>query len=186
VFGREARLPIDVITGNENNLCPETELNKAAYVRMLEEKLFEIHEFAREISKKSSLRQKSYFNPNVGEVNYDIGDLVRRSQTKVAKGTKLKLARKWTGPWILENRLSDVLYQIRHSSQSKPVVVHADNLKPYKGSKRPTLQNTEYTSSETPGACFTKELTITIKFYPVHYSLIRTNLKTILIVLKRI
>jgi hypothetical protein len=37
-----------------------------------------------------------------------------------------------------------------------------------------------------PVACFTKELTITIKFYPVHYSLIWTNLKTILIVLKRI
>jgi hypothetical protein len=40
VFGREARLPIDVITGDENNLCPEIELNKAAYIRMLEEKLF--------------------------------------------------------------------------------------------------------------------------------------------------
>jgi hypothetical protein len=35
-----------------------------------------------------------------------------------------------------------------------------------------------------PGACFTKQLMITIKFYPAHYSLIRSNLKTILIVLK--
>jgi hypothetical protein len=32
---------------------------------------------------------------------------------------------------------------------------------------------------KAPGACFTKELTITIKFYPAHYSLIQANLKTV-------
>jgi hypothetical protein len=36
------------------------------------------------------------------------------------------------------------------------------------------------------GACFTKQLTITIKFYPAHYFLIWVNLKTVLIGLKRI
>jgi hypothetical protein len=41
-------------------------------------------------------------------------------------------------------------------------------------------------SSKGPGACFTKELTITMKFYPAHYSLIQANLKTVLKVLKRI
>jgi hypothetical protein len=41
-------------------------------------------------------------------------------------------------------------------------------------------------SNKGPGACFTKELTITIKFYLAHYSLIRSNLKRISIVLKRI
>jgi hypothetical protein len=34
------------------------------------------------------------------------------------------------------------------------------------------------------GACFTKELTITIKVYPAYYSFIKANLKTVLIVLK--
>jgi hypothetical protein len=36
------------------------------------------------------------------------------------------------------------------------------------------------------GACFTKELTITITFYPAHYSLILAGWKTVLIILKRI
>lgn len=66
------------------------------------------------------------------EINYDIGELVRRNQPKIITGTKAKLARSWTGPWTIVQRLSDVLYQIRHSTSSKLVVVHADNLKPFK------------------------------------------------------
>ena len=37
--------------------------------------------------------------------------LVRRNQPKVMVGTKSKLARKWTGPWIVVERLSDVFIQ---------------------------------------------------------------------------
>jgi hypothetical protein len=40
--------------------------------------------------------------------------------------------------------------------------------------------------SHSSGACFTKELTITIKFYPADYSFIKVNLKTISNVLKSI
>jgi hypothetical protein len=80
---------------------------------------------------------------------------VRRSQRQILKGTKSKLARNWTGPWYVVKRLSDVLYQIQHSKQSKPVIVHADNIKQYRG-ERETSQYTnktaEYTSDRTPGA----------------------------------
>ena len=40
-----------------------------------------------------------------------------------------KLARNWTGPWIIVERLSGVLYKIKHSQNSKEVVIHADNIK---------------------------------------------------------
>lgn len=79
------------------------------------------------------------------ETNYEVGDFVRRSQPKVGKGEKLKLSRKWTGPWIIIKRLSDVLFQIQHSRQSKPVIVHADNIKPYRGER----QQPQYTTGET-------------------------------------
>jgi hypothetical protein len=39
---------------------------------------------------------------------------------------------------------------------------------------------------DAPGACFTKELTITNKFYPAHYTLFYADLKMGLIALKRI
>lgn len=145
VFGKEAKLPINVLTENENFTTSEKEANKAVYVRDLEEKLSTIHEQAREITKEASQRQKNYFDRNVRETNYEVGELVRRSQPKVGKGEKLKLSRKWTGPWIIIKRLSDVLFQIQHSRQSKPVIVHADNIKPYRGER----QQPQYTTGET-------------------------------------
>lgn len=85
-----------------------------------------------EVTGKISQRQKRYYDRKVREINYDIGELVRRNQPKIITGTKAKLARSLTGPWIIVQRLSDVLYQIRHSTSSKLVVVHADNLKLFK------------------------------------------------------
>lgn len=44
-------------------------------------------------------------------------------------------------------RLSDVLFQIKHAKNSKPVVVHADNIKPYRGNKQyPSKRDPQYTS----------------------------------------
>lgn len=63
---------------------------------------------------------------------HDIYDKVRRFQHKIIVGTKAKLARDWTGPWTVIERLSDALYKIQHSQKSKPVVIHADNLKHYR------------------------------------------------------
>ena len=132
MFGREAKLPLDLLTetNNESELCERSE---AEYVRELRENLDSLHKIARETLQKSSLRQKSDYDRKVREVNYDVGDLVRRNQQKVAIGAKVKLGRHWTGPWTVIKRLSDVLYQIKHSRNSKPVIIHADNLKPYKG-----------------------------------------------------
>lgn len=125
-----------------------------------------IHEHARDFTKEASQRQKNYFDRNVRETNYEVGELVRRSQPKVGKGEKLKLSRKWTAPWIIIKRLSDVLFQIQHSRQSKTVIVHADNIKPYRGERQqPNIQLTtdetteltrpvtgsKYTTGETPG-----------------------------------
>lgn len=111
VFGKEVKLPINVMTENEDITTSEKEANKAVYVRNLEENLSTIHEHAREITKEVSQRQKNYFDRNVRETNYEVGELVGKSQPKVDKGEKLKLSRKWTGPWIIIKRLSDVLFQ---------------------------------------------------------------------------
>jgi hypothetical protein len=54
------------------------------------------------------------------------------------------------------------------------------------GTNYPCVKGIQVSSNKGPGACFTKEITITIKFYPAHYSLIKANLKMALIVLKRI
>ena len=148
VFGREARIPLDLMT--ENTSDSEYVSNEAEYVRKLQEELHNIHTLARDTMKKSMQRQKHYYDRNVIEVTYEVGDMVRRNQQKVAVGTKSKLARRWTGPWIITKRLSDVLYQIRHSKSSKAIIVHADSIKPYRGSKTPAQYTEPNTAANAP------------------------------------
>ena len=130
VFGEEIRLPVELVTENVN--CEEQRISTPAeYIRILESSLSELYDIVRDVTGKEVNRQKRYYDRNVRVVNYDIGDLVRRNQRKIIKGTKSsKLTRNWTGPWYIVKRLSDVLYQIRHSKTSKPVIIHADNLQP--------------------------------------------------------
>lgn len=64
-------------------------------------------------------------------INYNEGDIVRRFQSKQIVGTKLKLARNWTGPWIITKKLSDMLFEIKHSRKFNPVIVYADNIKSF-------------------------------------------------------
>ncbi|CAG2205912.1 unnamed protein product [Mytilus edulis] len=101
----------------------------------IREELEKAHEIAREKLKRTAIRQKDYYDRNVKEINYANGDLVRRWQPQVVKGGKKKLYRNWTGPWVIIEKLTDVLFKIKHSKNSPNVVVHADNLKKYKGVK---------------------------------------------------
>ena len=42
-----------------------------------------------------------------------------------------KFGSAWTGPYLVINKISDLVYQIQASERSKPKVVHLDHLKPY-------------------------------------------------------
>lgn len=127
VFGSEASIPLNIMT--EINVTEEEpSTNESAYVRELELELATTGEIVREVTGNISQRQKRYYDRKVRGINYDICELVRRNKPKKITGTKAKLARSWTGPWTIVQRLSDVLYQIRHSKSSKLVVVNADSL----------------------------------------------------------
>lgn len=149
VFSEEMTLPVNLITKNLESDDIAVYKNEAEYVRHIERCLCEMYEIVRGETKQSALRQKRVYDRNVRSINYEIGDLVRRSQPKVTVGCKTKLARTWAGPWLIVKRLSDVLFQIKHSQNSKPVVVHSDNIKPYRGNKQyPARSDTEYTSAQ--------------------------------------
>ncbi|CAG2249674.1 unnamed protein product [Mytilus edulis] len=110
-------------------------LNEHSFVAKIKEELEKAHEIGCEKLKRTAIRQKDYYDRNVKEINYANGDLVRRWQPQVVKGGKKKLYRNWTGPWVIIEKLTDVLFKIKHSKNSPNVVVHADNLKKYTGVK---------------------------------------------------
>jgi len=129
VYGREMAFPLEIITKKiEDRDEPKY---VSAYVSELEDRLRESHEVARKHMKASAIRQKCSYNTNAKRHNYDKGDLVWRN----VPGFKLKISRHWTGPWVVIDKLSDVIFKIQHSKKSAPVIIHGDNLKSYTGKK---------------------------------------------------
>ncbi|CAG2234713.1 unnamed protein product [Mytilus edulis] len=122
--------------GIKKTKCPKTQTYTSEYVTELEERLREAHDLARKHLKKSAERQKILYNTNVKRHNYEKGDLVWRNQKKNTPGLKLKIARQWTGPWVIIDKKSDIIFKIQHSKKSTAVIIHGDNLKPYKGNKK--------------------------------------------------
>lgn len=134
LYGSEMVMPVNLFCDQDNSVISD-QINYHKYVRELKHELEQCHEVAREETKKNSQNQKRCYDLNVKNIKYCVGDTVCRFQPQQILGTKLKLARNWSGPWIVTKKLSDVLYRIQHSIYSKPVVIHADNLKPLQVNK---------------------------------------------------
>ncbi|CAC5395695.1 Retrovirus-related Pol polyprotein from transposon 297,Retrovirus-related Pol polyprotein from transposon 17.6 [Mytilus coruscus] len=150
LFGREVNLPVDLILGR-----PETEKSplylKTVYAYALSQKLEVIHQFARNKLKLSSDRMKRNYDVGTKMQKFDAGDPVWLHNPRRVKGLCPKLQKNWEGPFIVVNKLNDVIYRIQKGPKTKPKVVHQDRLKPYLGENVPVWFN------EIPGACGTEE-----------------------------
>ncbi|VDI10971.1 Hypothetical predicted protein [Mytilus galloprovincialis] len=135
VFGREMSFPINIITEPIEEMSQDPKYT-SEYVTELEERLREAHDLARKHLKKSAERQKILYNTNVKRHKYEKGDLVLRNQKKNTPGLKLKIARQWTGPWVIIDKKSDIIFKIQHSKNPTAVIIHGDNLIPFKGNKK--------------------------------------------------
>ena len=54
-------------------------------------------------------------------------------QPSTQKGKSPKLSRPWEGPYVVVERLNDVVYRIQRGPRAKPKVVHRDRLWQYRG-----------------------------------------------------
>ena len=62
-----------------------------------------------------------------------VGDFVWCYSPAKKKGISSKLQRRWTGPFLIIDVLSDCVYRIQKNPKSKPKVVHRDRLIRYHG-----------------------------------------------------
>ncbi|VDI42665.1 Hypothetical predicted protein [Mytilus galloprovincialis] len=120
------------------------------YVNKLEQKLREAHELARNNLKSDAKRQKNSFDAKVRPVVYNVGDYVWRNQKKNVPGIKLKIARYWTGSWVITEKLSDITFKVKCAENSPEVTVHGDILKPYLGSKKLVWFNQQNARPDMP------------------------------------
>lgn len=86
VFGEKMRLPVDLVTGHMND--EHHSALPSEYVRTLEHSLSELYHLVRDETGNDAVRQKRYYDRNVRETNYKVGDLVRRNQRPILKGIK--------------------------------------------------------------------------------------------------
>ena len=135
MLGRQIRLPIDLALG-----IPETRISvcESDYAYQLEKQLVSIHDFARKHMQIASNRMKQYYDRNANFTEFQVGDCVWFHNPVRKVGLSLKFQRPWKGPYIITQKLTDVLYRIQENPRGKSKVVHYDRLKKYQGENKPT------------------------------------------------
>ena len=71
------------------------------------------------------------------KVLYKVGDSVWYYFPKRKVGFNPKLQRPWKGPYLVVERLNEVLFKIQSGPRNKPMVAHHDRLKPYLAEDKP-------------------------------------------------
>ena len=130
VFGREMRLPLDVMMGDAN----DSESTYTEFVVDLREKLVQAHQDVKEKLKVAQRRQKDAFDKGVKYTVYQPGDLVLRFSPELKPGEPNKFHRNWEGPYEIVERVSEVTYRLRSMDRRsrRSSVVHFNNLRLYK------------------------------------------------------
>ena len=116
---------------HKKNLRIETE-----YVERLRESVETVHNFARVHQQESSLRMKRWYDMRIVASTFGSGDLVWLHNPQRKKGISPKLRRPWEGPYVVVERLNDVVHRIQRGPRKKPKVVHRDRLWKYSGVER--------------------------------------------------
>ena len=99
-----------------------------------------MYELVREYLQEAACRQKKQYDCRVKENSYCIRDKVWRNQWQSPPGIQASIRRHWTGPWMVIEKLCDVLFRLKHSANSPSVVIHGDNLKRYNGDRQLDFQ----------------------------------------------
>jgi hypothetical protein len=127
VFGRELRLPCDLLFGAP----PDKEQSTTDYVVDLVERLHDTHHYARRHLRVASDRMKVRYDRLANSAGFQEGDRVWLYRPTRTRGRSA-----WEGPYRVINRINDVVYRVQRHPRSRMMVVHLDRLTPYLGAAR--------------------------------------------------
>jgi hypothetical protein len=132
VFGRELRLPCDLLFGAP----PDKERPTTDYAADLVDHLHDTHNYALQHLKLSSDRMKTLYDKLANCAGYHEGDSVWLYRPTRTKGKSPKLQSSWEGPYKVVTRINDVVYRIQRNPRSRMIVVHLDRLATDQGAAR--------------------------------------------------
>ncbi|XP_064475697.1 uncharacterized protein LOC135389591 [Ornithodoros turicata] len=149
--GRELRLPSDLALAS----TPDTEhtaTSPSAYLHTLRSRLEIVHRFARHHMQQAFTRMKTHYDLKASGGGFSEGQSVWLYNPTRKRGLSPKLQRPWHGPYVIMKRLNDVVYRIKLPGRSRPLVVHADRLAPYRGaSAAPAVRDAGCHRQPQPG-----------------------------------
>ena len=127
LFGREAKLPVDVIfeAPTPSPLCT------SQYVLKLKTDLLQSYHLVRKFSDCETRYQKQLYDRNIKYQEYQKNDLVWLLRPAVPRGRHRKFHHPWDGPYVIKKKLSDAVYRIQREGSRKRIVVHFNRLKPF-------------------------------------------------------
>lgn len=126
MFGRQARLPIDLVYGTKVEQSHATE-----YATATKHALEEAYSQVRKKLDAAHRLQKTYYDQKVHGKPFVTGDLVWLFSPAVSRGHSKKLHHPWSGPYRVLAKLSETDYRVKKLTGRKTVrVVHFDRLKP--------------------------------------------------------
>ena len=131
MLGREVLLPVDIVYGYA---LPDQPKCPVAYVEWVRNVMEESYKRCRQELSKAAMRQARHYNKLSGDPCYNVGDWVLLFYPPIARQ---KLSLKFTGPFKVLRKLSEVNYEIEAPNTGKKKVVHVNQLKPYLSEVRP-------------------------------------------------
>ena len=137
MLGRETRQPIDLLYGSPNS--PDNDnSNIGEYVTALRDKLIHAHNIARKHLESAHKRQKHHYDVNCKENMFDPGDAVWLLNETRKVGQNPKLQPTYLGPYVVLERLNNLVYKIQLDDRGQERIVNHDKLKKYLGSNYPS------------------------------------------------
>ena len=123
MFGREARLPVDLKFGADTT----TTFSPIEYVRQLQRSLEYAYEVTRSHLGYVQQRNKTLYDQKVHGKPFKVGDKVWLHTTVVPRESHKKLHHPWIGPYIVVENLSNVNYRIKSETDPEKFhIVHFD------------------------------------------------------------
>ena len=111
LLGREIQLPVDLLLG-----CPPDSVvfegDVASCVERLRDVLRNVHEYVKEYMVEASEKQKRGYDHRTNYKRYKAGDSLFLCEPITKKGVCPKFESLWTGPWVVFEKVSDLVYKI--------------------------------------------------------------------------
>nr|XP_012147493.1 PREDICTED: uncharacterized protein LOC105663410 [Megachile rotundata] len=120
LMGTELRLPMDLLRG----LAPNTPKVENEFIEETRGRIVKVHRFVRERMQICAEKTKTWYDSASKPISFMPGEKVWFFNPRRTKGKCPKVQSDWKGPYVVKDRLNELIYQIVRLPKSKPRVVH--------------------------------------------------------------